>query len=132
MTKFSISVKCLIFRGNELLLLKRSGSSKNNPFMYDLPGGKLDPGEELIDGILREISEETGIQLDDVQFVDVVNQKLEDREIIYLVFRATSTSEPLLSDEHLEARYSAISQLPHGQLVPFLETLSYKLSSIIG
>lgn len=48
---------------NSLLLLKRGDSAPWKPGHYCLPGGKLEKGETLIDGALRELFEETNIQL---------------------------------------------------------------------
>jgi 8-oxo-dGTP diphosphatase len=64
-----IAVKALIVNDqNQVLLLRKSkddirhagGSGK-----YDLPGGKLDPGEAIQDGLVREIREETGLLIQD-------------------------------------------------------------------
>lgn len=37
--------------------------SKEGSDIFEFPGGKLEPGEELIECAIREIQEETGVQL---------------------------------------------------------------------
>lgn len=53
---------------NELLLMKRA----NEPFkgMWSLPGGKIDPNELPADAIKREVFEELGIRLNEVNYLD--------------------------------------------------------------
>ncbi len=46
-----------------LVLTRRSGDLRNHAGQWALPGGRLDPGETVIDTALREMSEEVGIHL---------------------------------------------------------------------
>jgi 8-oxo-dGTP diphosphatase len=50
----------VIFKdGMQVLAVSRRGS----PTEFGLPGGKVDNGETLVEGAIREVYEETGIQL---------------------------------------------------------------------
>lgn len=64
---FGVAVKCLIKNkfGKYLLLHKTVEESKmdNDPSLWDLPGGRLEYGEQIEDAILREVFEETGIKI---------------------------------------------------------------------
>ena len=55
----SATVACVC--NNKLLLLRRGPTAKWKAGMYCLPGGKLEKGETLKDGAIRELFEETGI-----------------------------------------------------------------------
>ena len=60
----ALSVKVVVRDvSGRCLLLKRSLRSKGNPGKWDLPGGKVDPGENFTQGILREVAEETGLTI---------------------------------------------------------------------
>ncbi|MCE5199149.1 MAG: NUDIX domain-containing protein [Armatimonadota bacterium] len=85
------------------LVLKRSLSSKNNPGCWDLPGGKMDPGEDFEQAILREVSEETGL----VAWVEgpagTAHSESPSHRIIYLILKGrVEPGEVRLSDEHDE------------------------------
>lgn len=45
----------------ELLVVSEKVHRHSRPFYYKLPGGALQPGEHLVDGVIREVREETGI-----------------------------------------------------------------------
>ena len=51
---------------NELLLQKRSANKKSHPNCWDISGaGHIKAGESVIDGAIRELKEELGIQLEE-------------------------------------------------------------------
>lgn len=52
-----ISVKGIVFEENKVWL------RKNERQEWELPGGKLDPGEQPTETIVREIEEELGLQV---------------------------------------------------------------------
>jgi 8-oxo-dGTP diphosphatase len=63
MLKYTI---CFIKRGNEILMLNRESSSWMG--MWNGVGGKLKKHETPLQSILREVKEETGISLTDVEY----------------------------------------------------------------
>jgi 8-oxo-dGTP diphosphatase len=55
-------VAAIIRRGDEILLVEQQGP--NDPASsWALPGGRVEPGELLIDALAREVREETGIAI---------------------------------------------------------------------
>ncbi|RLC39200.1 nucleotide exchange factor GrpE [Candidatus Falkowbacteria bacterium] len=54
---------------NELLLLKQ-GNWKNK---YTCPGGKVELGETLEEALIREVKEETNLDIDDIRMFEVVD-----------------------------------------------------------
>lgn len=59
----------MLFRGDELLMMKRSMSRTLNPGMWAAVGGHLEPDElsRPRDACLREIAEETGFTAGDIE-----------------------------------------------------------------
>ncbi len=46
-----------------ILLVRRAPGSTFNPGRWELPGGKMQPGERLDDALAREVLEETGLRV---------------------------------------------------------------------
>jgi len=61
---FKILTKALLVRDNKILLLRRAETSSFAAGKWDIPGGKLDFGESLEESLLREIKEETSINVE--------------------------------------------------------------------
>lgn len=51
----------LVNSENKVLFLKRTGYVEKYAGEWDLPGGHIHVGEKLIDGLKREVTEETGL-----------------------------------------------------------------------
>ena len=74
------SAKAVILRSDKkMLVLRRSQTHPSDAGQPDLPGGVIEPGEEPLDTLIREIKEETGV---------VVNS-----DSIKLVYENTSTKD---------------------------------------
>lgn len=83
------------------LLLKRSMSSKANPGKWDLPGGKVDEGENLGHGLFREITEETGLAVSVGHVLGAAESELPTRRVVYLMMEGRVESGSVcLSSEH--------------------------------
>lgn len=118
---FYIGVKGLIQNSQgQLLLLKADVSqhSRGTPAYWDIPGGRIDEGESVLDALKREIKEETGIaKLETYQFFTAVvsnHQIPQGRQQIGLVLMIYVVKIPAksivkISKEHTE--YEWVSRL---------------------
>lgn len=54
----------IVIQGKTVLLLKQNNG-------YDLPGGGVDLGETLEEGVIREVKEESGLTVENPRLIDV-------------------------------------------------------------
>ena len=55
-----LTVLCLVHKGEELLLQNRV---KQDWQGYAMPGGHVEPGESIVEAVIREMQEETGLHI---------------------------------------------------------------------
>lgn len=109
--------KAVIFHGNEMLMLRRSQTDVRRPLQWDLPGGMLEEKEELLEGVKREILEETGLEIEDpLPFYSVTKlRSWTDEEgdhtdnVVYIFYRGEANSKDVkLSNEHDKFQWSEL------------------------
>jgi 8-oxo-dGTP diphosphatase len=87
----------------QLLLLRRSQTDDKRPGEWDFAGGEVEEGEEITQGVVREILEEAGLKLktSDVKLVYAATVAYEKASVTRLLFVCLSpVSEIKLSYEH--------------------------------
>jgi 8-oxo-dGTP diphosphatase len=100
-----ISQKAIVLnRKNEILFLKRSEKS-GKVGRWDLCGGGLDKNENPIEGIVREIKEEAGLEVKDVNPIAVTSFNEEDFVVMIGYQVSAVTEEVILSWEHDEYKW---------------------------
>jgi len=59
----TVATKAFVVHDGKILIVRESNRYKNgtNVGKYDVPGGRVKPGERFDAGLLREIKEETGL-----------------------------------------------------------------------
>lgn len=124
----ALSVKIVIRDSSgRILLLKRSIKSKGNPGKWDLPGGKLDPGESFDSGIIREVKEETGLEAMITGAVGTAYSESETHRIVYLILEGTANdAPPVLSEEHEEYMWAEPREYTRLDVVPQLRQIDIK------
>ena len=109
---------CLITDNEKILLGKArrgKGMGKWNGF-----GGKVEAGESIEDAAKREVLEEAGITVADINKVGVIDFVLPGEEQIWQVhiFSASSfTGEPTESEE-MEPKWFTIADIPYASMWP--------------
>ena len=90
------TVGATIFNSNNELLLIKTHKWHHK---YGLPGGKIDVGEESETALIREIKEETNLDIYDIEFVlaqDVVfsEEFYKPKHFIFLNYRCKTDNHP--------------------------------------
>ena len=113
-----IGVGCgaiVINDNNEVLLVKRSSSSRTEPGMWSRPGGQVEFGETVEEAVEREVLEETGVTVKFERFLCMDQNMGESKHWIALGFLATYVSgraQNLEPDKHYAVRWVSLDELP--------------------
>lgn len=100
---------------NEVLLIKSPWRG------WEFPGGMVEPGETLQEALIREIFEESGIQVTITGFIGVY--KNIERDIVNLDFCCKYESGiPTTSEESLEIGWFEINEVAQMMGNPLYET----------
>ena len=68
----------MIFQDSGILLVERGRKPLKG--YWSIPGGIVETGEKLADGIQREVLEETGLEVEALSVFEMVIQDAVDRE----------------------------------------------------
>jgi 8-oxo-dGTP diphosphatase len=87
-----VAAGVIIERGRVLLTQRKAGAHLGGA--WELPGGKVDPGEDPREALRRELREELGIDVTVGEIVDVTFHRYEDdgKTVLLLFFDAARTS----------------------------------------
>lgn len=64
-----------------------SEQNKNDWQGYTLPGGHVEPGESFVDAVIREMKEETGLDIKNPRLVGVKQFPIKDGRYVVLMHR---------------------------------------------
>jgi ADP-ribose pyrophosphatase YjhB (NUDIX family) len=110
------SVEAMIVKTGLLLFLKRKNSPAKDQWWF--PGGRIRRGENFNETLLREVKEETGLEVEIVKFVGAYSRIFPERHDITIVFLCRWLSNSVvLNNEHSEYRF--FEEIP-GDIHPYL------------
>lgn len=90
--KFEV-VSCFVeYEGKILLLLRQD--HKSEPNTYWVPAWKIDEWEKIDDAVIREIFEETGLKLDDLDYFKEVYVQYPTYEFTYHIYHKKLKEKP--------------------------------------
>jgi 8-oxo-dGTP diphosphatase len=110
---------CFITHGDDVLLLRGGPNKRLWAGLYNGVGGHLEPDEDIYNGLLREVREETGLQVYDVRLrlvshVDAGNAAMG---IMIFVFTAVATGRAVTPSEEGSLEWMPNTNLPLHSMV---------------
>jgi 8-oxo-dGTP diphosphatase len=116
-TRPYLAVSAAIFRDGRVLIVRRAKPPSHG--VYTLPGGGVELGETLEAAVIREVSEETGLDIEPLALAGYRQMIVRDtggkieRHFVILPFAARWISgEISLNEELAEASWLLPSELP--------------------
>jgi ADP-ribose pyrophosphatase YjhB (NUDIX family) len=73
-----LGVGAIIIEGNRVLMVERAREPLKG--WWSLPGGVLETGERLVEGVRREVREETGLEVEPLEVVEIFERIMRDAD----------------------------------------------------
>jgi 8-oxo-dGTP pyrophosphatase MutT (NUDIX family) len=100
-----VSVKAVVVDSSRVLLCR------NDRGAWELPGGRLEEGEDLHSCVQREVEEETGLTVRVVRILQAWSYEvLPGKRVVVIAFECRLTSEGV--EPHVSAEHDAVSFIP--------------------
>ena len=119
--RVEVAVGAITLRDDELLLVRRGHGPAAGE--WSVPGGRVVFGEEIHEAVVREVREETGIDVVVERFlgwVERIERGSEPHHFVILDFQVApldEVQEPQAGDDAAEARWVPLHELDGLQLV---------------
>lgn len=125
MPTFVIASHAIIRDGDKVLVTRRAARMKYKPGHWDFPGGHLEVGETPHENIVREIKEETGLEVKIIGIDHVFTNLEHVPEIQYfqILFNGEYMGGEVVlhAKEHDEYRWVTVKELKNMPLIHFVE-----------
>lgn len=109
-----LTVLCLLYKDNRILLQNRT---KKDWKGYTLPGGHVELGESFVDAVIREMKEETNLDVVHPQLCGVKQFPIENGRYVVFLFKSNEFSGELKSSDEGEMIWVNRNELSNLSLV---------------
>lgn len=115
-----LTVLCLVHRGEDLLLQNRV---KQDWQGYAMPGGHVEPGESIMEAVIREMHEETGLHIINPKLCGVKQFPIEGGRYLVFLFETEEFTGELTGSEEGEMTWIPRSRLHEYKTVDDLQQM---------
>lgn len=120
-----VGVKLLIKndKGKFLFIQRNTPLPDGTGIKWDIPGGRINPGESLKDALKREVMEEIGIDLTaDPTLLSAQDILIPDADlhVVRLTYATSLDKEVVLGDEHQAMRWHTLKEAADIDVDPYL------------
>lgn len=105
---------CMVYRGEELLLQNRVKTDWRG---YCFPGGHVEPGESIVESVIREMKEETGLLVKDPRLCGIKQFPIDGGRYLVFFFKTDAFEGELTSSEEGKVEWIPRADLPKLNLV---------------
>ncbi len=124
-----LTVLCLIHNEDSYLLQDRV---KKDWRGYTLPGGHIEPGESIVDAVVREMKEETGLMIKSPRLCGVKQFPIEGGRYIVFLFETDQFEGKVVDSDEGKMHWVKVSELLNVNLVDdFDELIEVMLSDTL-
>lgn len=117
-----LAALCMIYNMNNILVqIKVKGDWKG----YTFPGGHIEKGESIIDGIIREIKEETGLTILRPQLCGIKQFPIKNGRYLVFLFKTNKFEGELVSSDEGEMIWIDRDELSKARTVDDFYQLLY-------
>jgi len=117
--KAELTNMCMVCDGTKVLVENRIGHTWSG---ITFPGGHIEPGESVVDSVIREVREETGLTVAHPRLCGVKDWMRDDgSRYMVLLFRADTFSGELRPSEEGEVFWAELNELPGMNLARSME-----------
>ena len=124
--KVELTVLCLVEDGNKILLQNRI---KKDWQGYTLPGGHVEKGESFVDAVIREMKEETGLDIKNPKLVGVKQFPIKYGRYVVFLFKTNEYSGKLVSSDEGKMEWIEYDKLKSISTVDDFEELLKVMNS---
>src|ERR1700688_1251786 len=122
--KFFVGVHGVISNRGRIVVLRRAARMPYQPGAWDLPGGHLALAEDLEQCLLREVKEETGLEIAIERLLGVNKMPSEPYIQAFYACRSLVYRKITLRPyEHAESRWVTPEEMAAMELIPYLKTI---------
>lgn len=128
--ELQVGVKAFIAnkQGKYLALQRAKPYPGDTKPKWDIPGGRINVGEELVTALAREIGEETGMELQGRPKLVMAQDIIRDKHVVRLTYLASAEGQISLDpQEHQSYQWMSLEELKESYhdvfLTPVIEHL---------